>query len=172
MRIRLYIETGILFALGAFSVVDGIRLVLGGKLRLYDVLGPGYYNIGLGSLLVIVAITYLFLGLKNIKTEDAQFINKVDENTETYKFKAFLMIACLAFYVILLNLIGLFLSSLVFFILILKISGFKSWRNSIIAGFTITVCFFLVFDQWLNVFFPEGKFFHFDGLIKKLLTIR
>jgi len=51
MRIRIIIETFIVFALGVFSIYDGIRLILGGKLRLYDVLGPGNYNMGLGSLL-------------------------------------------------------------------------------------------------------------------------
>jgi hypothetical protein len=169
MRITLIIETIILLALGAYSIFDGYRLVVGGKLRLYDILGPGYYNIGLGSLLVIVAITYLFLNLKNKASKNTQIIEKVEENVETYKFKVVLMIACIAIYAIMLYLLGLFLSSLIFFILILKIAGFKLWRNSIIAGVIITCAFFIVFAKWLNVFFPEGKFFHFDAIIKELL---
>jgi len=171
MRITLLIEIIILLALGVFSIFDGIKLVVGGKLRLYDVLGPGYYNIGLGSLLVIVTITYLFLNLKNIKSQNKKIIEKDEENVETYKFKVVLMIACLAIYAIMLNLFGLFLSSLIFFILILKISGIKSWRNSIVTGVIFTCAFFIVFAKWLNVFFPEGKFFHFDAIIKELLKI-
>jgi hypothetical protein len=169
MRIRIIIETFIVFALGVFSIFDGIRLILGGKLRLYDVLGPGNYNMGLGSLLVIVAIIYLALNLKNIRSKNIQIIEEVKENVETYKLKVVLMIACLVLYSITLNLFGLFLSSLIFFILMLKIAGLKSWRNSLIVGFIIASAFFIVFNKWLNVFFPEGKFFHFDAIIKEFL---
>jgi hypothetical protein len=54
------IEGLVVFAMGMLSIVEGIRLDVIERIQMYDVLGPGNYNIGVGLLLIIVSVVYFF----------------------------------------------------------------------------------------------------------------
>ena len=53
------VEGILLLIFGTASLVDGFRLNVMEKVQLYDVLGPGNYNIGLGLILIILGLIYL-----------------------------------------------------------------------------------------------------------------
>lgn len=155
MTPTLLIEMIILLGVGALSIAEGIRLIFGGKLQLYDVLGPGLYNTGMGAILILVGILYFFLQRK--KAQEAEGETTALE----YKIKMVMMIAAMALYIVLMNLAGYLLSSLVFFILINRIVGFRSWLTSLPVGVAMTVSFYILFVKWLNMIFPRGTLIHF-----------
>ncbi len=144
-------ETMILFIVGLLSIGEGIRLVLAEKLQLYDVLGPGFYNIGMGAILIVVGIIYLISQLK----KRPQATPKPSAGNE-YKLKMASMVGALALYIFLLDYIGYFFSSILFFILIKKIVGIRSWLRNLAAGMAMAIIFYVVFVKWLDMIFPQG----------------
>src|SRR5512143_339837 len=54
----LLIEVLVLVIVGGLSIIEGIRLVIAEKLQMYDVLGPGLYNVGMGSILIAIGLIY------------------------------------------------------------------------------------------------------------------
>ena len=60
MKRGVMIEGLVVFGMGMLSIAEGIRLDVTERIQMYDVLGPGNYNIGVGLLLIIVSVVYLF----------------------------------------------------------------------------------------------------------------
>jgi len=145
-------EVLILFLVGIVSIVDGIRLVKAEKLQLYDVLGPGFYNIGMGSVLLVVGVVYFISRAKKPSLEE-----KPSSAGEEYKMKMASMVGVLALYILLMDYIGYFFSSILFFILINKIVGFRAWPRTLAASLAMAVVFYVVFVLWLDMIFPPGK---------------
>lgn len=150
MRLTLLIEVMILFAVGGVSIVEGIRLTYGGKLQLYDIFGPGRYSLGMGVMLILVGVIYYFSQRKMVQEGGSETTPK------EYKIKMVTIIATMALYIILMNIVGYFLSSLVFFILIIRIVGFKSWLTSLAVSVGMAISFYLIFVKCLNMIFPRG----------------
>jgi putative tricarboxylic transport membrane protein len=144
-------EVIILALVGIMSIVDGIRLVFAQKLQLYDVLGPGFYNIGMGSILIIVGVIYF------ISQRGRIFIGKKEAlPSKEYKIKRASMVGVLALYIFLLDYIGYFFSSMVFFVLLNKIVGFRAWMSNLAVSIAMTLIFYIVFVKWLDMIFPQG----------------
>jgi small-conductance mechanosensitive channel len=154
MTLTLLIEVIVLLVVGGVSIAEGIRLMFGGKLQLYDVLGPGLYNSGMGVILIIVGIIYFFIQRKKAQEGEGE------KTPKEYKIKMVAMIAAIALYIVLMNLFGYLFSSLFFFILINRVAGFRSWRTGIPIGIGMTISFYLVFVIWLNMIFPRGTLIH------------
>ena len=147
-------EIIILALVGIMSIIDGIRLVFAQKLQLYDVLGPGFYNIGMGSILIIVGVIYF------ISQRGRIFIEKKETlPSKEYKIKMASMVGVLALYIFLLDYIGYFLSSMFFFILLNKIVGFRAWMSNLAVSMAMTLIFYIVFVKWLDMIFPQGVLF-------------
>ena len=144
-------ELSILLVVGIFSIVEGIRLVKAKSLQLFDVLGPGFYNIGMGSLLILVGVIYFISRWKTLSPAP-----KETSPPSEYRMKMASMVGVLAAYIILLNYLGYFISSLLFFILINRIVGFQTWRTLLPASLAMAVFFYAVFVHWLNLIFPQG----------------
>ena len=136
---------------GILSMIEGIRLVMAAKLQLYDVLGPGFYNMGMGFILMIVGVIYFIFQSKEVSKE-----KKESSSSKEYKIKMASMVGVLALYIILMNYIGYFFSSMLFFILINRIVGFRAWAGNLAVSTAMTVIFYVVFAKWLNMFFPQG----------------
>ena len=144
-------EIIILFIVGIMSIIEGIRLVIAQKLQLYDVLGPGFYNMGMGFILMIVGGIYFISQSKKISKE-----KKEGSSSKEYKIKMASMVGILALYIFLMNYIGYFFSSMVFFVLINRIVGFRAWPGNLAVSVAMAVIFYVVFVKWLNMFFPQG----------------
>lgn len=157
----LFIEVSITVMLGVFSISEGIRLVLAGKLHHHDVLGPGYYNIGLGSLLIIVVLIYFASEMKKARrTEDKSAVGRSAGKSEYQKMMISMIVVMIA-YILLVYLIGYVYASLVFFFLINRIAGFRSWLTDLGVTVLMTVSFYLIFVSWLGIIFPRGLLFDF-----------
>jgi hypothetical protein len=157
----LLIEVFVVVILGALSISEGIRLVLGEKLRKFDVLGPGFYNIGLGAVLIIAGLIYLFSEWKKIAPiEGKPAVTKSPEKSK-YTKMMISMIAVMIAYIFLMYLTGYLFSSLVFFFLINRIAGFRSWLTNVGVTILMTASFYLIFVMWMGIIFPQGLLFNF-----------
>ena len=144
-------EIAILVIVGIMSIMEGIRLVIAQKLQLYDVLGPGFYNIGMGSILIIVGVIYFISQRGKFSAE-----KKETSPSKEYKIKMASMVGVLALYIFLLDYIGYFFSSMVFFVLLNKIVGFRAWMSNLAVSIAMTLIFYIVFVKWLDMIFPQG----------------
>ena len=151
IKVASLLEVSPLFALGIYSIVDGVRLVVVGKLKLYDVLGPGWYNIGMGAVLVITGLAYLIPHLMSAEEIKRKVTSRENQLQMLY------MILSLFGYAALILIAGYLVASIIFFPVILKISGIKSWWVSIAAGIVMTIAFYIIFVKGLDVLFPEGS---------------
>jgi hypothetical protein len=150
------IEVFCVLALGIFSISEGIRLVLGSKLHKYDIIGPGYYSIGMGAILIVAALAYLWFERKKMAKIGQKKAGGQSAGESKYTVKMITMIVIIMAYLILMSLIGYLFATFVFFLLINKIAGFRSWATSIGAAVLMTACFYLLFVVWMGIMFPQG----------------
>ena len=157
----LLIEFFVVVIIGMFSVSEGIRLVLAGKLHKYDILGPGFYNVGLGAVLIIVGLIYFVSERKKAFGIEGKTAVKQSPEKSEYKKKMISMIAVMIAYIFLMYLTGYLVASLVFFFLINRLAGFRSWLTNLGVTVLMTVSFYLVFVVWMGIIFPRGLLFNF-----------
>jgi putative tricarboxylic transport membrane protein len=157
----LLIEVACVLALGAFSISEGIRLVLGAKLHKYDIIGPGFYSIGMGAVLIIAALTYFLSEHKKAVKIEGETAVEPSAEQSGYMKKMMAMIAVMIVYLILMTLIGYLLATFVFFLLINRIAGFRSWLTAFGVTVLMTACFYLIFVVGMGILFPRGLLFDF-----------
>jgi len=146
------IEGILICAMGASSIVEGFRLINMEKIQLFDVLGPGNYNLGLGVFLIILGLIYLISHRRKGPRE-----GKIVERG--MRIKMISMIIILAVYSFLINITGYLLASIVFFILIFRAVGFKSWLFIMGLSIGISLSLYIIFVRWLSMVFPRGILF-------------
>lgn len=149
-----FVEGILVSVLGLVVLIESIRLMsLKDAQVKVDILGPGGYLIALGLLMTGLGFTYLLSHLR--KDLDKE---KNDEKNGT-GMKLPSMVMTLAIYVFLINIIGYPLASVVFFFIIFRITGFRSW--AIIGGLSvgIPIIFYIIFVHWLDMIFPAGVLF-------------
>lgn len=155
MRMTLLVEVIILVAVGVVSIIEGIRLVYGGKLQLYDVLGPGFYNVGIGIILIIAGIIYFISRRRKV------FNEKKEVTSKEYRIKMVNMVVIMAVYIFLMSLIGYLFASMVFFFLINRVVGFRSWLINGVASIGMAISFHIIFVSWMGMIFPRGVLLNF-----------
>ena len=149
-------ETSIVAILGILSVAEGIRLVNRETLQTQDVLGPGYYSIGVGVFLLVAGLAYFFsqrkklIGVVKEAPVDAPAANAGHNRT------MFGMVAVMIAYIVLMDVAGYLLSTAIFFLAINRIAGFRSWLVNAGVSALMTAAFYLVFVEWLGIIFPRG----------------
>jgi putative tricarboxylic transport membrane protein len=155
MRITLLIELMMILIVGSLSIIEGIRLTLHKGLQLYDIVGPGLYNVGIGILLLLLGLIYLLFRPRRSDEE-----KKKTEERE-YRLNMINMVCILAGYILLIDFIGYLLSTMIFFVLIHRIVGFKSWRVNVIVSMGVTLSFYIIFVRLLDMIFPTGILLNF-----------
>jgi putative tricarboxylic transport membrane protein len=138
--------------MGISSIVEGFRLITMKRVQVYDVLGPGKYNLGLGVVLIILGLLYLISHRRKRFVEE----KAVDKGSRK---KMINMIVVLALYSLLINVTGYLLASLVFFVLMFRIVGFKSWLFTGGLSIGISISYYIIFVRWLSMVFPKGILF-------------
>ena len=140
-------EVFVIAVLGILSVAEGVRLVNKETLQTQDVLGPGYYSVGLG---------YFFSRRKKIAGVVKATPAAAPAADAGYNRTMFGMIAVMVAYILLMDVAGYLLSTAVFFLLINRIAGFRSWLVNLGVSALMTAAFYLVFVEWLGIIFPRG----------------
>lgn len=152
MNKKVFTEGMVIFIVGVVTFIEGVRLTIMEKIQLYDVFGPGNYTIGIGSCLVILSIIYILSHCRDM-TEQAEILDRELKN------RLLSMIGLLAIYAILMNLVGYLLSTLLFFLLIFRVAGFKSWPVIVMTSVGVTGFLYIVFQHWLRMPLPRGMSF-------------
>ena len=155
MRVTLLIELMIILIVGSLSIIEGIRVTLHKGLQLYDIVGPGLYNVGIGILLLSLGLIYFLF-----RPPPSQYEEKTVEKRK-YRLNMINMVCILAGYIFLLDLIGYLFSTFVFFLLIHRVVGFKTWMINVIVSIGVTLSFYIIFVRWLNMIFPAGVLLNF-----------
>lgn len=71
------------------------------------------------------------------------------------------MIGAMVIYILLINLIGYLFASVVFFFLLNRVAGFRSWFNNLAATIIMTISYYIVFVKWMGMVFPQGVLLKF-----------
>jgi hypothetical protein len=163
MRVKMggLIELCVLVIVGLGSIIEGLRLT-GLKLAQFDPLGPGRYNIGVGIILIFVSVLY-FIGQrkKEAKAPKGATQKAAGDQTSADKQKAYTImmvsiIAIMAIYALLISWIGYLFASAVFFLLINRAVGVRSWVVNLASTAILTASYYLIFVKWMGMMFPHG----------------
>jgi putative tricarboxylic transport membrane protein len=161
------IELLVLLIIGLGSIVEGVRLVGVDNVQ-FDRLGPGGYNIGIGTILIILGIAYfLRITKREVKAErEAKGKTGGDRvsagnQQRSYTIMMVSIIATMALYAFLINWIGYLLASAVFFFVINRVVGFRSWLSNLAVSAVMTACYYVVFVKWMGMLFPRGLWIQF-----------
>lgn len=157
----LLIEVFVVVIVGVFSISEGIRLVLAGKLHKYDILGPGFYIVGLGAVLIIAGLIYFVSERKKAFGIEEKTAVRQSAGKSGYTKMMISMIVVMVAYIFLMSLTGYLFASFVFFLLINRIAGFRSWLTHLGVTVLMTASFYLVFVVWMGMIFPRGLLFNF-----------
>jgi putative tricarboxylic transport membrane protein len=126
--------------------------------------GPAVFPLILGTLLTILALWQLALALrKSTKKEhdkhrgDGSGLKALLSNSG--EGKALRMIAFFILYLLMMQWIGFFVSTLLFSIVSSRLTETKNWGGPIALSAGITLFCYLLFEVWLKLSFPRGILF-------------
>jgi hypothetical protein len=156
------VEFLIFGVVGLWSIIEGVRLTHL-KIVQFDPFGPGRYNIMLGVILIGLGVFYYIGQRKKAARAGKEVARKASAEQasdrggqKAYVVKMFSIIAILALYALLIGWVGYSIACLVFFLLVNKVLGVKSWVVNIAASLLLTVCYYLVFVKFMGMIFPDG----------------
>jgi len=132
------------------SIYEGFNLSFHGEITaVHYGTGPGLYLLIVSMILAVAAIAHLMINWK--KPHDAERVAIPRE----MRIKLLSTIGNCTLYILLINLVGYLLSTLVFFLLQFRIQGIKLWL-SLLLTFIISTTFYLVFVKYCSLIFPRG----------------
>ncbi len=158
-RTIIWIEGITLLVTGFIAVAEGLRLTK--KIdpdAVTDVLGPGYYILFLGLILIIIGITYLSANYKNVFRQKKESLYTRPKGKKASR-TVFYMILVFIIYLTSIHIAGYIVPTLIFFFLEFRLAGVKSWKRNIILTLVITAVFYLIFIRYCRIVFPQGLFF-------------
>lgn len=137
----------LIFALGALVVYDSNRL--GSR---WGADGPqaGYFPFYIG-LLVCISSTVVFVqSLLKLKHDKQIFVSIPQLK------RVLVILVPSTVYVLGVQLIGIYVSSVVFIGLFMRIFGKYSWLHSVLVSLAVSVIAFLLFEIWFKIPLPKG----------------
>ena len=137
----------IFLIVGALGTYEGVRLTHT-NLLYADSVGPGWYLLFMAGVLFVCTIVLLvrrFIRRKAVHGEASISLHKGAAG------RAFLL---LFLYGVAVTYLGYVVGSVLFFTLIQRIFGERSWLRSAAIGVSITACFYFVFSYLASVSLP------------------
>lgn len=155
MKRRELIEGIVILCMGFMTLIEGIRLTIVKDVHsVEDIVGPGRYLIFLSLFMITIAAIYFISQYRSAR------IGSIDvKKVESKVLKTLSIILVLIIYIVLLYLIGYLWSTLIFFILMHRVMGFKSWILNIVVSAVITLFMHGLFVTFLGMIFPHGVLF-------------
>ena len=154
MRRGVLIEGLLLVAISFVSLVESIRLIIYKNPHvIYDLLGPGYYLLLPSIGLLFTSIIYVYHPLGRGQP--------IAEKETSKEMRIRLIGICLvcALYLILIDIIGYGTATFVFFILMFRIVGIRSWSFNFVLSITLTTAYYVVFAKCAGMAFPDRILF-------------
>jgi hypothetical protein len=136
-----------LLIMSLLGIYEGARLS-GTALLFADSVGPGWYLFFMSCLLFICAVALLvrkFIGRK---------AGRGEVSLSLHKGAAGRALILLVLYGVAVMFLGYLIASAMFFILVQRIFGERSWPRCAVIGVSITGCFYFVFSYLAGVPLP------------------
>jgi putative tricarboxylic transport membrane protein len=150
------VETMVLFAMSLTGIVQGVYLIrTPDPYALYDKVGPGGSLILISSLLIITLIVHLFRHRKDLSEEKRE---PIKEGTTRRLVHASVTIAI---FIVLIDIIGFLPASMIFFFLMLRFLGVRSWLRNTMLSIVFSISIYLIFAHALNMELPNGLLLEF-----------
>lgn len=151
------IEGAVLLVAGLVAVADGLRLVIFKNPRsVEDITGPGRYLLVISVLMVVVGAAHLLASWRpRPKDAVAALIPAEDIAWRRLALTA----GALVVYLVLLDLVGYFPSTLLFFVLILRAMGEPLGLRLAFLSIAFAVSLYVVFVRLCGMTFPHGLLF-------------
>ena len=149
------VEGIIVLILGGIALMESLHLVSEkDPTTVYDVVGPGYYILFLSLLLLAAGVTHLVAHVKKkgIHVEGAT-------TDKELRMKMFGMLGMLGLYLVLINVFGYLISTVIFFVAEFRLAGVKSWLTCILMTIAVTAGYYFVFIEYCSMVFPRGIFY-------------
>ena len=137
----------IFLIVGALGTYEGFRLSRT-NLLYADSVGPGWYLLFMAGLLLVCAIALLVRRFIRRKAVHGEVIISLHKGAAG---RAFLL---LFLYGVSIIYMGYVVGSILFFTLIQRIFGERSWLRCTAIGVSITACFYFVFSYLASVSLP------------------
>ena len=152
MRMGVLVAGMLFLVMGLIGIAEGVLMIKGQDPRIYhDLLGPGRY-------LIIVSIALIISGgIYTIHHRKSLAEGKLWEGKET--LRAVQVIAILAISLLLIEIIGYFGATLIFYLLVLRVLGIRSWLQNIILTVVFSIIFYILFVWGCGMVFPPGILF-------------
>jgi putative tricarboxylic transport membrane protein len=155
MHRRGMIEGGALLAIGLIGVGDALRLILYRNPRsIEDLTGPGRYLLVISALMAVVGLLYLVSQVRQSPPAEA-----TEARNKAARYRVIATVMVLAAYIALIDLIGYFWSTSIFFVLILRVFGFASWPRTLALSATLSLSYYVIFVRLFEMPFPHGMLF-------------
>jgi hypothetical protein len=147
---KLLFEVALCLVISLISLYEGFDLTFHREITaVHYGTGPGLYLLIVSMILAVAAIAHLMINWK--KPHGAEKVAIPRE----MRMKLFSTIGNCILYILLINLVGYLVSTLVFFLLQFRIQGIRFWF-SLLLTFIISTTFYLVFVKYCSLIFPRG----------------
>ncbi len=148
---RVWIEGLILVGISLVSVAESLRLIYyKDPQMMMDWLGPGYYLLLMSIGMLVTGVIHIYHHLRK-----GQTIAKEKTSKEMTIRLITSFVAC-AIYLILIDIIGYAIATFVFFILMFRIVGIRSWPYNLVLSAFLSVAYYFVFVKFCSMVFPRG----------------
>lgn len=149
---KVLIEGAILALAGIAAMGEGYRMVAFKATRsAEDLTGPGRYLFLVGALLALAAASYLWTQYRSTEADDPEE-EKVEDRV--FRHKVLPIILAVAGYTLLIEYIGYFVGSVLFFVFMLRLSG-ESWLRVAAISLAMTALYYVLFIELSGMIFPR-----------------
>ncbi len=151
-RRHIVIEGVVLLAFGAAAAVEGLRLIIyKDPYVVYDPLGAGFYILALSIGVLLAGAVHVVSTYRAAKPALPR-----QPTAHGQKRHVPASVGIMALYVVLINLAGYLIATLVFCLLQFRISGVRQWRTNALLTIVFTALYYVVFVTLCDMIFPRG----------------
>jgi hypothetical protein len=148
------IEGIIVLFLGGVALRESLHLISEkDPTTVYDVVGPGFYILFLSILLLAAGVAHLVAHIKK-----GPLVERVATDKEL-RMKMLGMLVMLGLYLVLINVLGYLVATVIFFLAEFRLAGVKSWRTCVLLTIGVTAGYYFVFIEYCSMVFPRGIFY-------------
>lgn len=147
---RISIDGALLATVSILGIYDGIRVL---KLPVFvsEPLGSGFYLIGVSTLLLLATGAEALLHPATRRSAHRARSRKPLSLLRDREIQAWLALVA---YILLLEAIGYFLSTLCYLIVSIRLFGERRWVRVIVTGSALAIAFFLLFERLAGIPLP------------------
>lgn len=138
--------------MGVFGLLAGYGALGLGYGRIRNP-GPGFFPFWAGTLLLSIS-AYLFFKSTFSKQQEPDEKPWAGIRWERLAY----IVTSLFLYTVLFDVLGFIVSTFCLMVALFKIEKTQSWRASFLMSFITVGIAYLVFNIWLNLYFPKGIF--------------